>query len=40
MTESTSTRDLILSIATEMNRTPGWVEKPIAVLEENWIDTV
>jgi hypothetical protein len=34
-----SSRDLILSIAGEMNKTAEQMEKFIAVLEENFLDT-
>ena len=40
MVDSGSSRDLILVIATEMNRTPEQMEKFIASLEENMLDTV
>ena len=35
-----TSRDLILQIATEMNRTPEQMEKFINSLEENMLDTV
>ena len=37
---STSSRSLILSIATEMNKTPDQMEKFITALEDNFIDNV
>jgi len=37
---STSSRDLILSVAQEMNRTPEQMEKFITALEDNMLDTV
>ena len=40
MSDYSSSRDLILSIATEMKRTPEQMEKSIAILEDNMIDTV
>lgn len=36
----TSSRTLILSIATEMNKTPQQMERFITVLEDNFLDTV
>ena len=40
MADSGSSRDLILAIATEMNRTPEQMEKFIASLEGEMLDTV
>ena len=40
MANSGSSRDLILAIATEMNRTPEQMEKFIASLEGEMLDTV
>ena len=40
MADSGSSRDLILGIATEMNRTPEQMEKFIASLEGEMLDTV
>ena len=37
---SMATKDLILSIATEMNKTPEQMQKFISALEENMVDTV
>ena len=35
-----SSRDLILSIAVEMNKTPEQMERFITALEDNFLDTV
>ena len=35
-----TSRDLVLQIATEMNRRPEQMEKFISALEDNMIDTV
>ena len=40
MADMMTSRDLILSIATEMNRTPEQMEKFITSLEDNMLDTV
>ena len=40
MADSGSSRDLILAIATEMNRTPEQMEEFIASLEGEMLDTV
>ena len=37
---SDSSRNLILSIATEMNKTPDQMERFITVLEDNFLDSV
>ena len=34
-----TSRNLILQVATEMNRTPEQVEKFISLLEDNWLST-
>ena len=40
MLKSASSRDLILSIGTEMNKTPEQLEKSLVFLEDNMLHTV